>query len=509
MKRWLFLCAFFCASLVCCAGSVSAAEGLVINEVMYDPLGTDTNREWVEIYNAGTTSIDLAGHFFLSDGVSSSHHTLVAQGANVVPAGSYAVIVQDPAAFKADYPAYSGLIFDSSWSGLTATVGKTLAVIDNAGTVLDQTTYDPSIGATNDGNSLQKIAGGTWVAALPTPGAINAQASVTSTDTTTADTSSGGQTNTASGGSETSSAGSAVPLAKLQTPVSRKMEAILTIPKTATTGIPITLSGTVNGIFGEKRGYGITHFALGDGSEHDGKATETFTYTYAYPGTYIVTLAYRSYQTPTDAEVVQKATIVVDDPAVTISRVLPDGSIELTNAADADADLSEWTLGLADSKNAPLFHIPKGTSITKGGSSIFPVSVTHIPFGNSPLSLMLPSGSTVFTYGAIPAVPPASPKVVLASVENTPAPLMQRASPPQAVALKEINSETSEHPTTAEKGKSVLPFAVCLGLIIIGSGAALYKLKIIERKQKNPVFENPIDPDDGEPSVETIRILEE
>jgi hypothetical protein len=41
----------------------SAAQGaLLITEFMPDPSGTDAEREWVEIYNSGTTTIDLTNY---------------------------------------------------------------------------------------------------------------------------------------------------------------------------------------------------------------------------------------------------------------------------------------------------------------------------------------------------------------------------------------------------------------------------------------------------------------
>ena len=37
------------------------AARVVINEVCYDPEGTDEHKEWLELYNAGTSDVDLAG----------------------------------------------------------------------------------------------------------------------------------------------------------------------------------------------------------------------------------------------------------------------------------------------------------------------------------------------------------------------------------------------------------------------------------------------------------------
>ena len=57
MKAIIALIAFF--FFLHFASPVFAGD-VVINEIMYDLSGSDTDREWIEIYNKGTSSIDLA-----------------------------------------------------------------------------------------------------------------------------------------------------------------------------------------------------------------------------------------------------------------------------------------------------------------------------------------------------------------------------------------------------------------------------------------------------------------
>ncbi|MFH1860600.1 MAG: lamin tail domain-containing protein [bacterium] len=49
------------------------AEGMIINEIMYDPQGSDANCEWVELYNDGLTDVTLSTGWRFFDG---STHTL-------------------------------------------------------------------------------------------------------------------------------------------------------------------------------------------------------------------------------------------------------------------------------------------------------------------------------------------------------------------------------------------------------------------------------------------------
>ncbi len=44
------------------AKSAAATNTVVINEVLYDPSGSDPGQEWVELYNAGDLSVDLTGY---------------------------------------------------------------------------------------------------------------------------------------------------------------------------------------------------------------------------------------------------------------------------------------------------------------------------------------------------------------------------------------------------------------------------------------------------------------
>ncbi len=50
----------------------AVSSGVVINEVCYDPVGADSGHEWIELYNAGDTDVNLEGALLLSGGSSYS-----------------------------------------------------------------------------------------------------------------------------------------------------------------------------------------------------------------------------------------------------------------------------------------------------------------------------------------------------------------------------------------------------------------------------------------------------
>lgn len=77
--------------------SYPAPLKLVINEIMYNPLGDpDQKREYVELYNYGDTPIDLSGFCFIK-GI---RHTF--KEGTVLPAGRYLVVVRDSKCISGD-----------------------------------------------------------------------------------------------------------------------------------------------------------------------------------------------------------------------------------------------------------------------------------------------------------------------------------------------------------------------------------------------------------------------
>lgn len=135
---------------------------------MYDlKTGSDEGREWIEIYNDGTESIDISKlKFFESD---TNHKLKLIEGSGEIEPFGYAVVVDDPVKFETDWPNFVGTTFDSSFS--LSNDGEVLALKDGD-VKLDEYFYKSTLGARGDGKSQQKIAG-TWRAEVPTPGAEN------------------------------------------------------------------------------------------------------------------------------------------------------------------------------------------------------------------------------------------------------------------------------------------------------------------------------------------------
>lgn len=140
---------------------------VIINEIFYDALGSDVGKEWIEIKNEDSTTVNFENWKLFEGGT--NHGLSLAQGSFSVPSGSFAVIADDASAFLSEYPSFSGNLFDSAFS--LSNDGETI-ILKNETLIIDSVSYASSTGARGDGNSLQKI-GGVWQAATPTPGNEN------------------------------------------------------------------------------------------------------------------------------------------------------------------------------------------------------------------------------------------------------------------------------------------------------------------------------------------------
>ena len=161
---------------------------VVINEIMYDPEGSDTGREWIEVYNAGESDVDLVTYKLFESNV---NHKLTLVGdddSTVLKVGDFAILADNPEKFLIDFPDFSGVLFDSAFS--LNNTGELLSIVDNTAYVVNRFEYTNDLGAANNGNSLQRNDSGFWIEAGPTIGALNKQETELKEENTNSGTSS-------------------------------------------------------------------------------------------------------------------------------------------------------------------------------------------------------------------------------------------------------------------------------------------------------------------------------
>jgi hypothetical protein len=457
----------------------SAQAGIIINEIMYDLSGADTDHEWVEILNSDSVEMDLTGWKFF-DG---SNHNLNqppingGQGSLIIPAGNYAIFSGDAATFLSDHPGFSGTVIDTVMS--LSNTGTTLKIIKPDSSVADSVTYGSSQGASGDGNSLQLI-NGTWQAALPTPGIANQTSVPEGTEQNPPNSSllSGGSLSKPT--SETKQ--------ETETP---KIKTKATVNSLAYAKIPIKFSASTTGYGGETLRFGRYYWNFGDGDSKEIEVVQNgeFTHTYYYPGDYKVILEYYLNSYSQNPETVNKFSIKVISATVSISRVgeQEDFFIELSNDSDYDTDISKWMLWSAKKT----FVFPKGTSLEAGEKMILSPKITNFSLEDKDsLKLLTSSGEIASSYQVkttktSSASVSNSPPIENISASSPPAEIFSGQSEIENIPGNEIFPEDNlELPATsilAETQDRELPgrnsrffFWGFVGLLILSGGAAYY-----------------------------------
>lgn len=387
-----------------------ASANILINEIMYDADGTDTDREWIELYNSGTESIDLSGYKFFE--ANSNHGLTLEEGdKNISPSG-YAVIVQDKVKFKTDYPNFSGSIFRASFS--LNNEGEALSIKDPDLNVVDSYSYLSTTGGVGDGKSLQKVSG-TWVSGAPTPGAVNASTNTNSENTNNnQNTNSANQTTSNATSNTNTSFGGGTNISQ-----NKKIETNILAPSFGFVNLPITFEAKTTGTSGEDLHYGKYYWNFGDGTSLDQDViyANKFTHTFYYPQDYEIRLLYfgNPYSTiPTASNVF---TIKVIPASIVISAVGDESDffIELTNNTEYNADISEWSLVSLNK----IFILPKNTYIQSKNKMILAGKITNfVKSDENNLKLMNRNGELVFDYGSY-IISNNTPKIKKAISVNT------------------------------------------------------------------------------------------
>ena len=146
-------------------------ENIRFNEIMYNPQGSDSGHEWIEIYNEKDASVDITGWRLYENGV--NHNLNEYQGGMIILAEGYAVIADNADTFLLDYPDYMGVLIDTAFS--LSNSGEYLAIKNSDLEIIDELTYVPQSGADDTGMSLEFV-DGDWFVSMEyggTPGEPN------------------------------------------------------------------------------------------------------------------------------------------------------------------------------------------------------------------------------------------------------------------------------------------------------------------------------------------------
>lgn len=114
-------------------GTASGESNIVINELHYNPL--DGDAEFLELYNAGTESVDLSGWKIDAAGLNIGYGTVLLPGEYVVFSDNYAQFKQQSA---------GNIFFGGQYSGGLKGSGELVELVDANGNLVDSVDYSDS-----------------------------------------------------------------------------------------------------------------------------------------------------------------------------------------------------------------------------------------------------------------------------------------------------------------------------------------------------------------------------
>ncbi|NTV22013.1 MAG: PKD domain-containing protein [Candidatus Yonathbacteria bacterium] len=352
-----------------------------MTEVMYDPSGTDTGREWIEVCNTGDTDITLST-WRLFEGDTNHKITTTTSSENGILGGHACAIIADkPDAFANDFSEYTGRVFDSTFS--LNNTGETLILRDGDLIDSDTTVYDVSASGAGDGNTLSRTVSGAWVATAPNPGVWDPSSFPAPIEAEKDDTSNTNDEEETESKTVESSVLSWIPKPSIyayagkDTTVLAGASVAFTGQGAGTTKTPLKIAEYV--------------WNFGDGTIMRGQSVF---HTYRYPGTYIAYLTVVS----GDVQGGDSVTITVKEPKLTLSAVgmeSDDRYVEITNGASEEIELSYWYLRAGERQ----FRIPEHTYIQGGASVRFLEEVTQLsPMSPDRVALLYPNLRTYTSY---------------------------------------------------------------------------------------------------------------
>jgi cbb3-type cytochrome oxidase subunit 3 len=180
-------------------------------------------------------------------------------------------------------------------------------------------------------------------------------------------------------------------------------------------GSPVKFSLNTRDLRGVNILRGEFFWNMGDGTERYFAKNEKFEHIYDHEGTYTVYLKYyKTYFEGMEPDIVDKITITISNPSVSISKIHSDGSVEIKNNSSQEVDLSLWTLKDGFGK---IFTVPEGTYIA--GSKTLVLNSKRINLNPGNIVLLAPSGSFVGNKILIDETASLSQKVSLSSSRST------------------------------------------------------------------------------------------
>jgi hypothetical protein len=314
---------------------------------MYDPSGTDTKHEWVEVCNTGSVSTDVSNYKLNESGT--NHGLTLTRGSGNLAHQACAVLADDATTFLADYPSFSGNLFDTAFS--LSNSGEALILRDSSLADVDGISYSSSQGGAGDGSSLHR-SGSTFVGGSASPGSESGLVANTGTP---ADTTTPTDTTTTTGSNTATSVTTVFHTVTIEPPP----RVFLRVPETlrGTAQSVVFFSAETYNAKGNVQSAQVT-WVFGDGFSEKGMSVN---HVYKKAGEYEVTVTASTTDGLSD-----EATIIVHiDPNALSFSISEDGKeVTLTNNGETTIDLTGYRI----IAGARVFYFPEKTRVMAGKS---------------------------------------------------------------------------------------------------------------------------------------------
>lgn len=319
---------------------------IVINEVQISP----TEERFIELYNSGSSSVDLTNWYIQRKTASGSEFGSLVSKTNFegksINAGSYFLISKIEMG-------NSDLIIGN----LTLTESNIIQIKNSSQEVVDKVGWgevddcgDNCAPNPPEGKSIQRISNGNWIIANHTPKSLNSNSGSNEEENNEEDSSNNDEEDTNSDNTKTK-----------DTPEVFKISTKIISPKIVTAGIPFSINSLTTSNKGDTYAVGRFVWNFGDGFIKETKESTPFSYLYEYPGDYVLTLSYFDSYFDQIADVTNRLIIKVIPSEISISSVGDDKNpyIELENKSSYEIILSKWVI----TGGIHYFIIPEGTTI--------------------------------------------------------------------------------------------------------------------------------------------------
>lgn len=389
------------------------ASSVVINEVMFDPEGSDTGGEWIELYNGSNEQVNISGWEIYPDGIGyitipngflidAKKFMLVHLRSEGNSSGTD--IYQTAASSNMSNTSGSVALFSAGSRGKDTI--KSFVQWGKGGETWESSAGDAGlwekgtfvdVGSFSEGNSLVLqqdgiMSGGknAWrISRVPTPKAVNTGVSALSSPSPSASVSS----------LPSSSSESPLPSAVSRVSPIKTIKAYAGEDISSMVGVMLEFSAHAKGINDELVDSSARFsWNFGDGETQEGRNAS---HTYRVLGTYSAGLhvSLGEYAASDYVRVQIRPNLV----AVMNVVVGADGFMRLANASDIDVDISGWSI--KDNKGH-VFIIPPHTQMSRRGDIAIMNSVSGLlqEPTSLPLNIFYPNGIVALVYSATTSI---------------------------------------------------------------------------------------------------------